>query len=140
MDALYANNPKTVSGINRVIMAAQLLLIIVILSVSAQDFLYSGESTRNMLNNEITQSTNSAQRFSRYEGPKNVLRTKKPCKNSVVGKLCLKCLFSVLRQDEISAILVQRRVQDARLEYRICNLYLDTVCVNRTVSKNTLGF
>ena len=42
--------------------------------------------------------------------------------------------------NEISAILVQRRGQDARLEYRTCNLYLDTVCVNRTVSKNTLGF
>ena len=92
---VYANNPTTARGINRIFWAAQLLLITAIFSACAQEYLDSRDSTQSMLNNEITQSTNSARRFARYGSRRNLFRTKENCKNSVVGlNIVLKFVLS----------------------------------------------
>ena len=105
---LYANNPTTARRINRAFWCAQLLLIMAIVPASAQEFLDSSESTQNMLNNEITQSTNSARRFARYGRRRNFFRAKQNCKNSLVGvnkvlKFILSSVVNYLYSDRKSA-------------------------------------
>lgn len=85
MAAMYANKAATMSGINRGFCYALLLLIMAIFSACAQEYLDLSDLTPNMLNNKITQSPNSARRLARYDSPRNSLRTKENCKNSVVG-------------------------------------------------------